>query len=147
MPWDRSFRDAVGNLNQQINRKLYSAIVAPRHSKFVLAKVLFSVACSNANGKKGVVYFCLAFFCAGVTPREERKIMRRANAGLGMALVLAMLSLVSGQFFVNLGDKTKAPGTDVDTAAAQGSVPATQAATDGDVQVQADPNVKLQVIR
>ena len=63
-----------------------------------------------------------------------------------MALTLAMLALVSGQFFVNLGDKTKAPGTDVDAAAGQGSVPAAPAATDGDLQAQADPNVKLQVI-
>ena len=62
-----------------------------------------------------------------------------------MALALAMLSLVSCQFFVNLGDKTKAPGTDVDKAAGQGSAPAVPTATDGDVQAQADPNVKLQV--
>ena len=61
-----------------------------------------------------------------------------------MALALTVFSLVSGQFFVNLGDKTKAPGTDVDTATGQGTV-ATPAAADGDVSVQADPNVKLQV--
>jgi hypothetical protein len=85
---------------------------------------------------------------AGVTRFElskKRRIMWRANAGLSLALALAMLTLVSGQFFVNLGDKTKAPGTDVDAAAGQGSVPAAPAAADGDLQAQADPNVKLQV--
>jgi hypothetical protein len=72
--------------------------------------------------------------------------MLRGTFGLQLALALAVFSLASGQFFVNLGDKTKAPGTDVDTATGQGSV-ATPAATDGDVSVQADPNVKLQVTR
>jgi hypothetical protein len=70
--------------------------------------------------------------------------MLRGTVGLRLALALAVFSLASGQFFVNLGDKTKAPGTDVDTATGQGTV-ATPAATDGDVSVQADPNVKLQV--
>ncbi len=63
-----------------------------------------------------------------------------------VALALVMLSAASGQFFVNLGDKNKGTGPDVDTAASgQGSVPAAGGATDTDVQTQADPNVKLQV--
>jgi len=63
--------------------------------------------------------------------------------GLRLALLLAVVGIAAGQFFVNLGDKTKTPGSDVGSAT-QGQVPAAQGAGDGDVAAQADPNVKLQ---
>ena len=61
---------------------------------------------------------------------------------LHAAVLFAVLAVASGQFFVNLGDKTKAAGTDVDTATAPGGV---APAAEGDLAAQADPNVKLQV--
>ncbi len=73
-------------------------------------------------------------------------MLKRKGALFDIALALVLVSAVSGQFFVNLGDKNKGTGTDVDAAASgQGSVPAAGGATDTDVQTQADPNVKLQV--
>jgi hypothetical protein len=74
------------------------------------------------------------------------RVLRSATL-LRLVFALAILALVSGQFFVNLGDKTK--GTEVGTpggAGEDGSAEVAEAAEGGDVAAGGDSQAALQVL-
>ena len=65
--------------------------------------------------------------------------------GLRTVFACFLIAGVSGQFFVNLGDKANAAGAEVDTSVQGSSSAELQAGGSSEVQQPADPNLQLQV--